>query len=100
CVTLSDTGWTAGTGMKRGVDLREIDEHSDLVVIWGGNPVNTQVNVMNHAMAANRRGASGARAWRIMHVLFREGFADWDYLRRYTDCPDDLAKHVSTRTPA
>src|SRR5882672_8369104 len=24
CVTLSDSGWIAGTGMKRGVDLREI----------------------------------------------------------------------------
>src|SRR6266853_2366328 len=33
CVTLSDTGWAAGVGAKRGVDLREIDEHSDLVVI-------------------------------------------------------------------
>src|SRR5258708_33867516 len=57
CVTLSDTGWAAGVGAKRGVDLREIDEHSDLVGIWGGNPVNTQVNVMSHAMAAKRRGA-------------------------------------------
>src|SRR6476661_7943878 len=43
CVALSDTGWIAGIGMKRGADVREIDEHSDLVVIWGGNPVNTQV---------------------------------------------------------
>src|SRR6185436_13858069 len=58
CVTLSDTGWIAGTGIKRGVDLREIGEHSDLVVIWGGNPVNTQVNVMSHAMQAKRRGAT------------------------------------------
>ncbi len=125
CVTLSDTGWAAGTGMKRGADLREIGEHSDLVVIWGGNPVNTQVNVMTHAMTAKRRGATlvvvdpyrtgtaeradihlavrpgtdGALACAVMHVLFREGFADWDYLRRYTDCPDDLAAHVETRTP-
>src|SRR6476660_7369984 len=125
CVTLSDTGWAAGVGAKRGVDLREIDEHSDLVVIWGGNPVNTQVNVMSHAMAAKRRGATlvvvdpartgtaekadlhlaprpgtdGALACAVMHVLFREGFADWDYLRRHTDCPDELARHVATRTP-
>ena len=34
-----------------------------------------------------------------MHVLFAEGFADWDYLRRYTDCPDELAAHLQTRTP-
>ena len=125
CVTLSDTGWVAGVGMKRGADLREIDEHSDLVVIWGGNPVNTQVNVMSHAMAARRRGATlvvvdpyrtgtaeqadlhlavrpgtdGALACAVMHVLFREDYADWDYLRRYTDCPDELAAHVRMRTP-
>ena len=126
CVTLSDTGWAAGVGAKRGVDLREIDEHSDLVVIWGGNPVNTQVNVMSHAMAAKRRGAplvvvdpyrtdtaakadlhlaprpgtDGALACAVMHVLFAEGLADWDYLRAYTDCPDELAAHVAARPPA
>jgi len=125
CVTLADTGWAAGVGAKRGVDLREIGEHSDLVVIWGGNPVNTQVNVMSHAMQAKRRGATfvvvdpyrtdtaakadlhlaprpgtdGALACAIMHVLFAEGLADWDYLRAYTDCPDELAAHVATRTP-
>src|SRR4029450_11741230 len=46
CVTLSDTGWIAGTGVKRGVDLREIDEHSELLVIWGGNPGNTAGKAM------------------------------------------------------
>jgi anaerobic selenocysteine-containing dehydrogenase len=48
---------------------------------------------------APRPGTDGALACAVMHVLFREGFADWDYLRRYTDCPDDLARHVATRTP-
>ncbi len=125
CVTLSDTGWVAGTGFKRGVDMREVDEHSDLVVIWGGNPVNTQVNVITHAAAAKKRGAKlvvvdpyrtgtaaqadmhlavkpgtdGALACAVMHVLFKEGFADWEYLRKYTDAPDELAAHVATRTP-
>jgi len=125
CVTLSDTGWIAGVGAKRGIDMREVAQHSDLVVIWGGNPVNTQVNVMQHAMAAKKRGAKlvvvdpyrtgtaekadlhlalrpgtdGALACGVMHVLFAEGFADWDYLRRYTDRPDDLAAHLQTRTP-
>ena len=125
CVTLSDTGWIAGVGAKRGADVREIDEHSELVVIWGGNPVNTQVNVMTHAMRAKKRGAKlvvvdpyrtgtaeqadihlavrpgtdGALAVAVMHVLFKEGYADWEYLRRYTDAPDELAAHVATRTP-
>lgn len=125
CVELSDSGWLAGVGGKRGVDLREAAEHADVVVIWGGNPVHTQVNVMHHAMAAKKRGAKlvvvdpyrtatankadlhvalrpgtdGALACAMMHVLFAEGFADWEYLRRYTDCPDALAGHLKTRTP-
>jgi len=125
CVALADNGWVAGTGAKRGVDLREAAAHSSLIVIWGGNPVNTQVNVMTHAMAARRRGAKlvvvdpyrtgtaeradlhlavrpgtdGALACGVMHVLFAEGYADWDYLRAYTDAPDELAAHVAQRPP-
>jgi anaerobic selenocysteine-containing dehydrogenase len=125
CVALSDSGWIAGVGSKRGVELREAAEHAQLIVIWGGNPVNTQVNVMQHAMAAKKRGAKlvvvdpyrtgtaekadlhlpvkpgtdGALACGVMHVLFAEGYADWAYLRKYTDCPDDLAAHLKTRTP-
>jgi anaerobic selenocysteine-containing dehydrogenase len=125
CVALSDSGWIAGVGSKRGVDLREAAEHAELIVIWGGNPVHTQVNVMAHAMAAKKRGATlvvvdpyrtataekadihlnvrpgtdGALAVGVMHVLFAEGFADWDYLRKYTDAPDELTAHVKTRTP-
>jgi anaerobic selenocysteine-containing dehydrogenase len=125
CVALSDSGWIAGVGAKRGVDLREAAEHADVVIIWGGNPVHTQVNVMHHAMMAKKRGAKlvvvdpyrtataakadlhipvkpgtdGALACAMMHVLFEEGFADWDYLRKYTDCPDDLAAHLKSKTP-
>ena len=125
CNALSDAGWIAGVGSKRGVSMLEAAEHADLIVIWGGNPVNTQVNVMAHAMAAKKRGATlvvidpyrtgtaekadlhlaprpgtdGALACAVMHVLFAEGYADWDYLREYTDAPDALAAHVATRTP-
>ncbi|MBL0930224.1 MAG: molybdopterin-dependent oxidoreductase, partial [Alphaproteobacteria bacterium] len=38
CITLADAGWLAGAGVKRGVDAREIAK-SDLIVMWGGNPV-------------------------------------------------------------
>lgn len=125
CNRLADNGWIAGVGSKRGVSLLEAAEHAELIVIWGGNPVNTQVNVMQHAMAARQRGAQlvvvdpyrtgtaekadlhlplrpgtdGALACAMMHVLFDEGLADWDYLRRHADCPDELAAHLRTRTP-
>ncbi len=125
CVALSDGGWLAGHGTVRGTDAREIGTDSDLVVMWGGNPVATQVNLMTHIARAKKRGAKfvvvdpyrtgtaeaadihlapkpstdGALAAAVMHVLFQEGYADWDYLRKYTDCPERLQQHLSTRTP-
>lgn len=126
CVTLSDTGWLAGAGVKRGVDGREIDE-ADLVVVWGGNPVATQVNVMTHIAKARkargaklvvvdpyrtgtaeaadmhlalRPGTDAALACAVMHVAFRDGYADWDYMRRFTDDPDGLQAHVASRDPS
>ncbi|MBW5440912.1 molybdopterin-dependent oxidoreductase, partial [Bradyrhizobium canariense] len=99
---------------------------SDLVVIWGTNPVNTQVNVMTHAARARkdrgakiaavdiydnetmkqadikiilRPGTDGAFACGVMHVLFRDGYADRAYMDKYTDCPDELEAHLKTRTP-
>ncbi len=125
CITLVDAGWIAGTGAKRGVDPREMAD-SDLIVVWGGNPVNTQVNVMHHIAQAKRErgaklvvvdpyrtgtaekahmhlmprpGTDGALACGVMHVLFAEGFADRDYLARYTDVPDELEAHLHSRTP-
>jgi anaerobic selenocysteine-containing dehydrogenase len=123
CSMLSDAGWLAGIGAKRGVDRREIAK-SDLIVVWGGNPVSTQVNVMTHVAAARRArgaklavidpyrtataeqadihlaplpGTDGALACAIMHVLFKEGYADRDYMARYTDDPEGLEAHLATR---
>jgi anaerobic selenocysteine-containing dehydrogenase len=126
CTTLVDGGWNAGTGGKRGVDPREM-AGSDLIIVWGGNPVSTQVNVMHHIAQAKRKrgaklvvvdpyrtgtaekanihlmprpGTDGALACGIMHTLFAEGFADREYLARYTDVPDEFEAHLETRTPA
>jgi anaerobic selenocysteine-containing dehydrogenase len=35
-----------------------------------------------------------------MHIAFRDGHADLDYLARHTDFPADLRQHLSSRTPA
>jgi anaerobic selenocysteine-containing dehydrogenase len=47
-----------------------------------------------------RPGTDGALACAVMHCLFRDGFADWDYLNKYTDAPRELEKHLATRDPA
>jgi anaerobic selenocysteine-containing dehydrogenase len=126
CTTLAWTGYIAGTGRLAGPDPREMAQ-SDLIVIWGTNPVNTQINVMTHAVEARktrgakivaidiyqnstmtgadlalclRPGTDGALACAVMHVLFRDGYANWDYLREYTDAPDELEAHLQSRTPA
>ena len=126
CNVLSDSGWLAGAGTKRGVDPREI-ALADLVVMWGGNPVATQINVMTHITRARkergapfvvidpyrtptaeaadihlapRPGTDGALACAVMHVQFKEGFADRAYMARYTDGADALEAHVAARDPA
>ncbi len=124
CVGLSHPGWQAGAGGFNGVDAREMAK-SDVIVIWGTNPVSTQVHVMTHALEGMRNGAKlvvidpyqtktakkadmhlavrpgtdGALACALMHVLFRDGYADREYLARYTDAPDELEQHLKTKTP-
>ena len=125
CTNLAWTGYVLGTGALRGSDPREIAK-SDCVVIWGTNAVVTQVNVMTHAAKARKErgtkivvidiyetatmkqadmglvlkpGTDGALACAVMHVLFREGLADRDYLEKYTDDPKGLEAHLATRTP-
>ncbi|NIX77213.1 molybdopterin-containing oxidoreductase family protein [Microvirga terricola] len=125
CTTMAWTGYIAGTGKLAGPDPREMAV-SDCVVIWGTNPVHTQVNVMTHAMRARKErgakivaidiymnatmkqadmallvkpGTDGALACAVMHVLFRDGYADWDYLERYTDHPRELEEHLKSRDP-
>ena len=120
---LAWTGYIAGTGKLAGPDPREMAK-SDLVVIWGTNPVNTQVNVMTHAIRARkergakivaidiyhngtmqqadlalcvRPGTDGALACAVMHVLFRDGHANWPYMEQYTDCPRELERTCATR---
>src|SRR5690606_38600249 len=100
---------------------------SDCIVIWGTNAVVTQVNVMTHAIRARKErgakivvidiyenatvqqadmglilkpGTDGALACAVMHVLFRDGHADWPYLEKYTDDPKGLERHLKDRTPA
>ncbi len=125
CTPLAQSGFIAGAGSLMGPDPREMAK-SDLVVIWGTNPVSTQVNVMTHATRARkerrakiavvdvyrngtvaqadlaliiRPGTDGALACAIMHVLFRDGLADLDYLAKYTDCPEAFESYLVKKTP-
>ncbi|MBL8690270.1 MAG: molybdopterin oxidoreductase family protein [Rhodospirillaceae bacterium] len=125
CIALTDAGWLAGHGVKRGLDPREMHD-SDLIVMWGGNPVATQVNVMTHVSVARKQrgaklvhvdvyrngtaeaadifimvrpGTDGALAAAVGHVLLKEGYADRDYLAKYTDFSAEVEAHYASRTP-
>ncbi len=125
CVTLSQAGFIAGTGRLAGPDPREIAD-ADVVVIWGTNPVHTQVNLMSHVIKARKKngtkivvvdvyqnptmvqadmalcvnpGSDGALACAVMHVLFRDGYADRDYLGKFSDYPREFEQHLNNKTP-
>ena len=44
-----------------------------------------------------RPGTDGALACAVMHVLFRDGHANWPYLEKYTDCPRELEAHLESQ---
>lgn len=126
CTNMAWTGFTMGTGRLTGPDPREMAK-SDCVVIWGTNAVATQVNVMTHAVRARKErgakivvvdvydnatmrqadmglivkpGTDGALACAVMHILFRDGLADREYLNEFSDDPAGLESHLQSRGPA
>jgi anaerobic selenocysteine-containing dehydrogenase len=125
CINLAWPGYLAGTGKIMGPDPREM-ALSDCVVIWGTNAVATQVNVMTHAIRARKErgakivaidiyrtptldqadlalivkpGTDGALATAVMHVLFRDGLVDREYLVNSTDYTDEFEQHLKSKTP-
>ncbi len=125
CTGTAWPGYLAGAGRLTGVNPEQMAD-SDCIVIWGTNPVNTQVNVMTHAVRARkergaklvvvdiyntatmeqadmpliiRPGSDGALAVAVMHVLLRDGMADRDYMAQYTDFDAGFEAHLSGKTP-
>ncbi len=125
CTAIANAGWSAGVGTVTGPDPREMAV-SDLIVMWGGNPVATQVNAMTHITRARkergaklvvidpyrtgtaaiadmhlapRPGTDAALACAVMHVAFRDGYADRAYMARYADDPAGLEAHLAPRDP-
>jgi anaerobic selenocysteine-containing dehydrogenase len=120
-----DQSTTAGIGGRFSINPLEVAE-SDLIIVWGTNPVYTQVNLMTlisrarkergarlvvidpvHTATAQQAdvhlqpypGTDAALACAIMHVLFRDGYADRAYIAEYTDNPAGLEDHLRDRPP-
>ena len=125
CSTITASGFRAGVGTLKGPDPREM-ALADVILVWGCNPASTQVNVMKHIQKARKGrnaklivvdpyktrsakvadfhyaikpGTDGALACSIMHILFRDNYADKEYMDKYTDDPKGLEEHVKKYTP-
>ena len=109
CSTAGKVGIKATLGGSVGMDPERFDE-ARLILLWGANPVVSNLHLWSRVQAAKRRGAKviaidpyrslsaekcnqhvalmpgsdGALALGIMHVLIREDLVDHDYVERHT----------------
>ena len=109
CATAGKAGWVATIGAAMGTDVEQFDD-SRLILIWGSNPVVSNLHFWTRAQEAKRRGAKliaidpyrsqtaekchqhiallpgtdAALALGMMHVLIAEDLVDHDYVARHT----------------
>src|SRR6185295_19325402 len=119
CASAGAAGYKATVGRSVGFDPEAI-VNARLVVAWGANIVSSNVHFWPFVEEARRRGArlvtvdpyrsrtaemsdqhlallpgtDAALALRMMHVIFREGREDRDYLERYTVGAQPLRERV------
>ena len=124
CSTAGKYGLKATLGGSVGMDPERFDE-AKLIILWGANPVVSNLHLWSRVQAAKRRGAKvvaidpylslsaekctqhvallpgtdGALALGMMHVLIAENLLDRDYVERYTLGFDELKKRVSEDYP-
>jgi anaerobic selenocysteine-containing dehydrogenase len=125
CATAGKAGWAAAIGASVGMDVEQY-QNSKLIVIWGSNPITSNLHFWTQAQEAKRRGAKlicidpyrsataekchehiavmpgtdGALALGLMHLLIAEDLLDHDYIERYTIGFDALAARAAAWTPA
>jgi anaerobic selenocysteine-containing dehydrogenase len=124
CSSAGKAGIKATLGAWVGMDPERFDE-AKLIVLWGANPVVSNLHLWSRVQEAKRRGAKiiaidpylslsaekctqhiallpgtdGALALGLMHLLIAEAMIDRDYIERYTVGYDELAERVRQYTP-
>ena len=125
CSSAGKFGIKATLGGSYGMDPEHYVD-SRLILIWGSNPIASNLHFWTRAQEAKRRGAKliaidpcrsltaekcsqhiaplpgtdGALALGMMHVLIGEGLIDRDYIARYTLGFDLLQERVKQCSPA
>ena len=124
CASAGSVGYQYTIGAKIGTDTEQF-EHAKLIIIWGSNPIASNLHFWMKVQEAKRRGATiiaidpyrsltaekchqhiallpgtdTALALGLMHVLIRDDYLDHDYIKNYTLGFDQLAQRVKIWTP-
>ncbi|MGB9109350.1 MAG: molybdopterin oxidoreductase family protein [Telluria sp.] len=124
CATAGFTGYKYTIGGSIGTDIEQFQD-AKLILIWGGNPIASNLHFWMRVQEAKRRGAKliaidpyrsltaekchqhialmpgtdSALALGMMHVLVKENLLDHDYIARHTLGYAQLKDRVAEWTP-
>lgn len=124
CATAGATGYKYTIGASIGTDLEQF-QNAKLILIWGGNPIASNLHFWTRAQEAKRNGAKliaidpyrsltaekchqhiallpgtdAALALGLMHVLIAEDLLDHDYIAQYTLGYEQLKQRAAEWTP-
>jgi anaerobic selenocysteine-containing dehydrogenase len=124
CATAGFTGYKYTIGASIGTDMEQF-QNAKLILIWGGNPIASNLHFWTRAQEAKRNGAKliaidpyrsltaekchqhiaplpgtdSALALGLMHVLIAEDLLDHDYIANYTLGFEELKQRAAEWTP-
>ena len=124
CASAGAAGLTVTLGSRLGTDI-EAFAHSELIILWGTNPITSNLHLWSRCQEAKRRGArliaidpyrslsaekchqwlpikpgtDAALALAMMHVLIRDDRLDHEYIARHTLGFGPLKERVADWTP-
>jgi anaerobic selenocysteine-containing dehydrogenase len=124
CATAGFTGYKYTIGASIGTDMEQF-QNAKLLIIWGGNPIASNLHFWTRAQEAKRNGAKliaidpyrsltaekchqhiallpgtdAALALGMMHVLIKEDLLDHDYIASYTLGFEELKQRAAEWTP-
>ena len=124
CSSAGAAGLTVTLGSRLGTDM-EAFAHSELIILWGTNPITSNLHLWSRCQEAKRRGAKliaidpyrslsaekchqwlpikpgsdAALALAMMHVLICDDLLDHDYIAKYTLGFEALKARAAEWTP-
>ncbi len=124
CATAGATGYKYTVGASVGTDIEQF-QNAKLLIIWGGNPIASNLHFWTRAQEAKRNGAKliaidpyrsltaekchqhiavlpgtdAALALGLMHILVRDDLLDHEYIADYTVGFEELRQRVAEWSP-